>query len=88
MAVAHRASEDGLKTFLREYPDAAREKESDGFLLLHVAFVYQASEDVVKTLLAEYTDAAREKASNGCLPLHVASPSRFVLSWEAYFMLQ
>eukprot|EP00873_Tetraselmis_striata_P027970 jgi/Tetstr1/448234/TSEL_035522.t1 len=54
-------------------PQAAAKKDSDGYLLLHLAAGKQAPVEVLEALLAAHQAGAAEKDSGGRLPLHWAA---------------
>ena len=69
-----------LAALLAAYSEAAKEKDDDGRLPLHVAAGSKASVAVVAALLEAYPEAAKEKGREGNLPLLL----RARLAWLAW----
>jgi len=68
----HKESLDTVSLLLESWPDASREKDSNGLTPLHYACSNGASLDVVSLLLKSWPGAVREKDSFGLTPLHYA----------------
>ena len=61
-AAQHHASDEVLAALLAANPDAASQKNKNGFMPLHVAVQYDAPPAVTATLTAAYPEAANDKA--------------------------
>ncbi len=55
------ASVEVIQLLIKEYPDAAKEKNNVGNLPLHCAITRGASAEVIQLLIKEYPDAVEEK---------------------------
>jgi hypothetical protein len=68
---------------LQAYPEAARERDDEGVLPLHLANFTDV--EIISKLLKAYPEAAREKDRRGDLPLHVAVRETFRILRELRF---
>jgi hypothetical protein len=72
-------SAEGLRAIqllLAEYPQAAKEKNLDGVLPLHLMARHMGGAEglrAIQLLLSEYPQAAKEKTKHGWLPLHIVA---------------
>lgn len=64
---------EGTRLLLQAHPAAAKEKDSEGRLPLHVAAEWCDSEECMRLLLQAYPAAVRKRSSAGSLPLHLAT---------------
>eukprot|EP00957_Ditylum_brightwellii_P023103 1743052-Ditylum_brightwellii.AAC.1 len=65
-----RASLNVLSLLLREWPDAAKEKDALGKTPLHCACEKSTPLEVISLLLKAYPEAAEIKDNDGKIPLH------------------
>jgi ankyrin repeat protein len=65
-----------MQLLLKEYPEAAKEKQKDGWLPLHLVAQFMGGAEglqAMQLLLEEYPQTAKEKISDGWLPLHLVA---------------
>lgn len=70
------ASVEDIRLVLQQEPQLCREKDEEGWLLLHYACANHASLEIVQFLLEEYPEGANEETQNGVLALHIASANK------------
>ena len=61
-----------LESLLEAFPDAVRERTSDGDLPLHLALYSYSSIKIIRLLITAYPESAAERNKYGNLPLHCA----------------